>query len=181
MELLAAPRLLANSAPVARFGDMCLSLQKARNSSGLRKQVVGSPPRAWRRLLAFGFLLPLIEIERKGVPVIHYFPHERIVLTSVPWCKVWHSCLENAYHGHNNPMPPSSVLGTFRMLIALVWLSGLGVRALARNLNMAGRYQGYHSLPNNNGTIEIFWRADGGGGGHGVLATLPRAHPLDRS
>ena len=48
------------------------------------------------------------------------------------------------------------------MLIALVRLSGSGgVRALARNRNMAGRYQGYHSLPNNNGTIEIFWRADG--------------------
>jgi hypothetical protein len=26
---------------------------------------------------------------------------------------------------------------------------------------MAGRYQGYHSFPNNTGSIEIFWRADG--------------------
>ena len=26
---------------------------------------------------------------------------------------------------------------------------------------MAGRYQGYHYLPNNSKSIEIFWRADG--------------------
>jgi hypothetical protein len=26
---------------------------------------------------------------------------------------------------------------------------------------MAGRYQGYHSIPNNTGSIEIFWGADG--------------------
>jgi hypothetical protein len=47
------------------------------------------------------------------------------------------------------------------MSIAFVSIGVWGVRALARNRNMAGRYQGYHSLPNNNGTIEIFWRADG--------------------
>ena len=36
-----------------------------------------------------------------------------------------------------------------------------GVRALVRNRNMAGLYQGYHSFPNKAGSIEIFWRADG--------------------
>ena len=47
------------------------------------------------------------------------------------------------------------------MWIAFVRLSGSGVRALVRNRNMAGLYQGYHSFPNKAGSIEIFWRADG--------------------
>ena len=33
-------------------------------------------------------------------------------------------------------------------------------RSLAIN-KLTGRYQGYHSLPNKTGSIEIFWRADG--------------------
>jgi hypothetical protein len=33
-------------------------------------------------------------------------------------------------------------------------------RGLAIN-KLAGRYQGYHSLPNKTGSIEIFWRTDG--------------------
>ena len=40
-------------------------------------------------------------------------------------------------------------------------IGGLGVRALTRSRTMAGRYQGYRSLANQKGSIEIFWRGDG--------------------
>ena len=47
-----------------------------------------------------------------------------------------------------------SALGTFRTSIAFAgWVLRGGYH------NMAGRYQGFHSL--NTGNIEIFWRADG--------------------
>ena len=51
------------------------------------------------------------------------------------------------------PALPGSALGTFRTPIAF---AGWVVRGV---INMAGRYQGFHSL--NTGNIEIFWRADG--------------------
>ena len=51
------------------------------------------------------------------------------------------------------PALPGSALGTFRTPTAF---AGCVVRGV---VNMAGRYQGFHSL--NTGNIEIFWRADG--------------------
>jgi hypothetical protein len=49
-------------------------------------------------------------------------------------------------------------LGTFRTSIAFAgWVSRGGLSTGV--INMAGRYQGFHSL--NTGNIEIFWRADG--------------------
>src|SRR4029077_16043322 len=58
-------------------------------------------------------------------------------------------------------MPPY-FSGNLRHVDSVCEVIGVwGVRALVRNRNMAGRYQGYHSFPNKAGSIEIFWRADG--------------------
>ena len=54
----------------------------------------------------------------------------------------------------------------------------LRVRATARNETMAGRYQGYHCLPNNSKSIEIFWRADGWWWWPRVTGHPPNGAPL---
>src|SRR5512132_1431543 len=62
------------------------------------------------------------------------------------------------------PRPAITTLsfsGTCCTSVALCDAGLRGVRAKARNETMAGRYQGYHYLPNNSKSVEIFWRADG--------------------
>ena len=59
----------------------------------------------------------------------------------------------DASRGHN-----ASVVGTRTQR---TWLDRLKMRRPAYEPNLAGRYQGYHSFPNNTGSFEVFWRADG--------------------
>ena len=59
----------------------------------------------------------------------------------------------DASRGHN-----ASVVGTRTQR---TWLDRLKMRRPAYEPNLAGRYEGYHSFPNNTGSFEVFWRADG--------------------
>ena len=52
-------------------------------------------------------------------------------------------------------------LNAFVMGTQRTWLDRLKMRRPAYEPNLAGRYEGYHSFPNNTGSFEVFWRADG--------------------